>query len=298
MRSRNLKAFVARAGVDRRREPVAVAVGQLHRLVERRELRHADDRPEGLGRVDLVVGGHAARPASGGRRCRRPGRRRSPRAGSSAVIRPARDGAVDRVVVADRARASPRSARRSARGSSARRGRPRSGRRSATTPAARRAWRRTRRRPTRARSRCPSDVQRWPAVPKPPNSAPSTARSTSASSITTIGFLPPSSRHGDCRWRPQSSPIFEPTALEPGEADLVDQTLVRAPARGPRTCPRPTPGTTFSTPPGTPPAWNSSRQRVAQRGASTRPASTRPSCRTGSPARGTRPGRRPGSCPR
>ena len=107
--------------------------------------------------------------------------------------------------------------------------------------AARRAWRRTRRRRDSCTIAVPSDVQRWPAVPKPPNSAPSTARSTSASSITTIGFLPPSSRHGDWRWRPQSSPIREPTADGPGEADLVDQALLERAPRGPRTCRRPTP---------------------------------------------------------
>ena len=42
----------------------------------------------------------------------------------------------------------------------------------------------------------------------------------SASSITTIGFLPPSSRHADCRLRPHSLPIFEPTALEPVKPTL------------------------------------------------------------------------------
>ena len=38
------------------------------------------------------------------------------------------------------------------------------------------------------------DVHRWPAVPNAPNIAPSTARSRSASSRTTMAFLPPSSR--------------------------------------------------------------------------------------------------------
>ena len=33
--------------------------------------------------------------------------------------------------------------------------------------------------------------------------------------MTTSGFLPPSSRHGDCRCRPQSSPILIPTSLLP-----------------------------------------------------------------------------------
>src|SRR5215212_7109626 len=54
----------------------------------------------------------------------------------------------------------------------------------------------------------PKDVQRWPAVPKPENRAPSTARSRSASGMTTRGFLPPSSRQGDCMCLPQSSPIL------------------------------------------------------------------------------------------
>ena len=45
--------------VDRRREAVAVAVGELHRLVEVGERGHADDRAEGLGPVDLVLGGDA-----------------------------------------------------------------------------------------------------------------------------------------------------------------------------------------------------------------------------------------------
>ena len=61
----------------------------------------------------------------------------------------------------------------------------------------------------------PSDVQRCPAVPNPLKRAPSTARSRSASGITTSGFFPPSSRHGVCRCRPASSPIREPTTLDP-----------------------------------------------------------------------------------
>src|SRR5882757_8970181 len=41
----------------------------------------------------------------------------------------------------------------------------------------------------------------------------------------TIGFLPPSSRHGDCRCRPHISPMRAPTALEP-----VNPTLSTSPA--------------------------------------------------------------------
>src|SRR3712207_7891452 len=45
--------------VDRRRQAVAVVVGELHGAVEVAERRDADDRPEGLRAVDLVVDGHA-----------------------------------------------------------------------------------------------------------------------------------------------------------------------------------------------------------------------------------------------
>ena len=44
--------------------------------------------------------------------------------------------------------------------------------------------------------------------------------------MTTSGFLPPSSRHGDCRWRPHSSPIARPDRARAGEADLVDELAV------------------------------------------------------------------------
>src|SRR5215208_6167337 len=74
--------------------------------------------------------------------------------------------------------------------------------------------------------------------------------------MTTIGFLPPSSRHGDCRWRPHSSPIFEPTALEPVKPTLSTSRSWSACSR-PAKVAAPSAWTTFSTPPGTPPAWNS-----------------------------------------
>ena len=112
--------------------------------------------------------------------------------------------------------------------------------------------RRSRRARARATITVPSDVQRWPAVPKPLNSAPSTARSRSASAMTTSGFLPPSSRHGDCRWRPQSAPISAPDRARAGEADLVDEAARRAPARGPAKVCGPSASTRFSTPSGRP----------------------------------------------
>src|SRR5215217_2277881 len=102
----------------------------------------------------------------------------------------------------------------------------------------------------------PSDVQRWPAVPKPLKSAPSTARSSVASGITTSGFFPPSSRQADWPLRPVSSPIREPTADEP-----VNPTLSTSPSSSARSRPAKAVGpslwTRLKTPPGTPPAWNS-----------------------------------------
>ena len=72
--------------------------------------------------------------------------------------------------------------------------------------------------------------------------------------MTTIGFLPPSSRHGDCRWRPQSAPISAPTAEEP-----VKPTLSTRPCSSARSSPAnvaaPSAWTRLSTPLGTPPAW-------------------------------------------
>ena len=98
----------------------------------------------------------------------------------------------------------------------------------------------------------PSEVQRCPAVPKPLKSAPSTARSSSASGITTSGFLPPSSRQGDCTWRPQSAPISEPTADEP-----VKPTLSTSRSPSARSSPSkavgPSHSTRLRTPSGSPP---------------------------------------------
>src|SRR5215217_2614969 len=100
----------------------------------------------------------------------------------------------------------------------------------------------------------PSDVQRWPAVPNPPNRAPSTASAMSASSMITIGFLPPSSRHGDWRWRPHSAPISAPTADEPVKPTLSTSRCSSARWSPADVC-SPSAWTRFSTPLGTPPAW-------------------------------------------
>src|SRR5690348_5329034 len=107
----------------------------------------------------------------------------------------------------------------------------------------------------------PSEVQRWPAVPKPLNSAPSTARSSVASGITTSGFLPPSSRQGFCRWRPQSSPRRLPTSLEPVKPTLSTSPASSACSR-PSNAVGPSHGTRFSTPSGRPP-WRKSWVRAS-----------------------------------
>ena len=58
-------------------------------------------------------------------------------------------------------------------------------------------------------------VQRCPAVPKAPQSAPSRASSRLASSSTIIGFLPPSSSEQRLKVRAQLSPMMRPTSLDP-----------------------------------------------------------------------------------
>src|SRR5689334_9524424 len=79
--------------------------------------------------------------------------------------------------------------------------------------------------------------------------------------MTTSGFLPPSSRQGFCRWRPQSSPRRLPTSLEP-----VKPTLSTSPASS--ACSRPSNAvgpshcTRFSTPSGRPP-WRKSWVRAS-----------------------------------
>ncbi len=58
-------------------------------------------------------------------------------------------------------------------------------------------------------------VQRWPVVPNAPHSTPSSASSMSASGMTIWAFLPPISSDSRLCIRPQVSPIFEPTPVEP-----------------------------------------------------------------------------------
>ena len=63
-------------------------------------------------------------------------------------------------------------------------------------------------------------AHRWPASMNADAVACSAAVASVASSQTTSGFLPPSSRQAACPWRPVSSPIFEPTAEEPVKPTL------------------------------------------------------------------------------
>lgn len=67
----------------------------------------------------------------------------------------------------------------------------------------------------------PAEVHRCPPVAKALHQAPSTARSRSASRMTTSGFFPPSSRVGRMRFLPATSPIQRPTLVEPVKANLL-----------------------------------------------------------------------------
>ena len=242
--------------VDRRREPVAVAVGERR---SPRRSRRSSRRPRSgrtsrsrrsrrRGVTPSTIVGWQNRPAVG------VADEAGARVGGGDAPGAGRAG--DGVVVAHQARASPRSAPGSARGSSARRARRRTGRRP-RPPRPRRVKRRMNSSWTDSWTiTVPSDVQRCPAVPKPENSAPSTARSSSASGITTSGFLPPSSRQGDCRWRPHSSPIFEPTADEPVKPTLSTSRSSSA-RSSPANADGPSHWTRFSTPSGRPPWMNS-----------------------------------------
>jgi hypothetical protein len=69
----------------------------------------------------------------------------------------------------------------------------------------------------------PRLVHRWPAVPKPENSAPSTARSRSASRVITMGFLPAELQ---ARRLQVAAAQFADRAADvgrAGEPDLADQ---------------------------------------------------------------------------
>ena len=91
-------------------------------------------------------------------------------------------------------------------------------------------------------------VQRCPVVPNPPQTAPSTARSSRASSITMMMFLPPISRWQCLKAGAQASDTLRPTSVEP-----VNDTMWTSlsPMSGAPTC-VPPPVTMLTTPLGRP----------------------------------------------
>src|SRR5947207_9212964 len=91
-------------------------------------------------------------------------------------------------------------------------------------------------------------VQRWPVVPKPPQSPPSIARSRLASSSTIIGFLPPNSSEQCLKLFAAVVPTVRPTAVEPvSEIAFTSACLVSGPPTS-----EPNPVTMLITPLGTP----------------------------------------------
>src|ERR1043165_4849831 len=91
-------------------------------------------------------------------------------------------------------------------------------------------------------------VQRWPVVPKAPQSAPSMARSRLASSRTIIGFLPPSSSEQCLKLLAAVVPMVLPTELEP--VNEIARTSGCSSMGAPASAPKPL--TIFTTPLGTP----------------------------------------------
>ena len=242
-----------------------MAVGELHRLVEGRELGDADDRAERLGRVDLVVGGHADDER---RVVEDPGVRIADEALARVVggDPPARRGAVHGVVVLDEpepvlealgeALVDHRPVQHVLDRIADRRRRQPLGE----------LRRRTRRRPTRARSRCRATCSAGP---------PCRSRRTARPRRPGRRRRRPSRPSGSCRRAPGTATAGcartarrsrEPTALEPVKPTLSIRPSSSA-ASSPANVSAPDAWTTFRTPPGTPPAWNSLRQRVAERGA-------------------------------
>ena len=100
-------------------------------------------------------------------------------------------------------------------------------------------------------------MHRWPVVPKPPQSAPSMAKSRLASLSTIIGFLPPSTSEQCLKVFAPVVPIVRPTAVDPVNetARTSGCSSMGAPASPPK------PLTMFTTPFGTP-ASASTRTRL------------------------------------
>ncbi len=107
-------------------------------------------------------------------------------------------------------------------------------------------------------------VQRCPVVPKAPQTAPSRASSRSASALTNIAFLPPSSRETRLPNRPQVAAIWWPTVTEPVKemARTSGCSTSAAPASSPK------PVTSPRTPLGSPASMSTSASLIATSGVS------------------------------
>ena len=107
-------------------------------------------------------------------------------------------------------------------------------------------------------------MQRCPDDPNAPQSAPSTASGTSASSRTTIAFFPPSSRPSRFNVFPQYSAICRPAVVEP----VKEMPATRGSLTSGSPASAALPVTKFSTPPGRPASSRISTSLVAMIGVS------------------------------
>ena len=107
-------------------------------------------------------------------------------------------------------------------------------------------------------------VHRCPAVPNAPQSAPSTARSTSASSITMMMFLPPISRWTCLNCGAHATEMSRPTSVEP--VNEITATFGCRVIGSPTS--RPPPVTMLNTPFGRPASSNASTSITTDSGVS------------------------------
>ncbi len=101
----------------------------------------------------------------------------------------------------------------------------------------------------------------WPWLNQIASTTPSTTESRSASSKTTKGDFPPSSRLSRFPLPAVASRIARPTSVEPVKAILSTSGCATSAAPV-----RPSPVTTFTTPGGRPPSRHTSAKRSAVRG--------------------------------
>ena len=107
-------------------------------------------------------------------------------------------------------------------------------------------------------------VQRWPLVPKADHTTLSRARSRSASSQITIGFLPPSSRL--TRFSVFAARVLISTPVSVWPVKLMTRTSGWSTIALPTSPPEPV--TTLTTPSGSPPSSSSSTKRTRHAGVS------------------------------